>query len=218
MALRRERLSLLLASALAAASGCAHQSDRPGGNGAGGTGASPMANASPGILPPPDAIPGTFTVRQKIVAHSAHGGGSFEAVLQKEPGKLTLLGLTPYGARAFLLEQSAAGGVKVTSYMPRQLPFSPDFVLMDIHRVLDAWLGPPPAADGERGGTVRDEVVRERWAGRRLASRTFASAGDPARVITTISYQGTTPAGLPAKVSITNARFGYDLTIETLAM
>ena len=152
MALRREGLSLLVlaTSALAAASGCAHQGDRPGGSGAGGAGASTIpADASPGILPPPDAIPGTFTVRQKIVAHSAHGGGSFEAVLQKEPGKLTLLGLTPYGARAFLLEQSAAGGVKLTSYMPRQLPFSPDFVLMDIHRVLDAWLGPPPAADGE---------------------------------------------------------------------
>src|SRR3954470_380207 len=101
----------------------------------------PAGPPSPGILPPPDAIPGTFTVRQKIVARSTHGNGGFEAVLQKQPGRLTLLGLTPYGTRAFLLEQSATGGVKLTSYVPRQLPFSPDFILMDIHRVLDAWLG-----------------------------------------------------------------------------
>ncbi|HEY8926228.1 MAG TPA: DUF3261 domain-containing protein, partial [Polyangia bacterium] len=175
-------------------------------------------NASPGILPPPDDIPGTFTVRQKIVAHSAHGSGSFEAVLQKDPGKLTLLGFTPYGARAFLLEQSATGGVKLTSFIPRDLPFSPDFILMDIHRVLDAWLGPPPTAGGERSGIVRDEMVRERWSGGRLVSRSFAAAGNPAQVITTVTYEGATPAGVPAKVSIANARFGYDLTILTLPM
>lgn len=214
MALGREALWLvaLAASAAIAAGGCAHQTDEPG------TAASATAaGATPGILPPPDAVPGTFTVRQKIVAHSTHGSGGFEAVLQKEPGKLTLLGFTPYGARAFLLEQSAAG-VKMTSYIPRQLPFSPDFILMDIHRVLDAWLGPPPAADGERSGIVRDEIVRERWAAGHLARRTFAGANDPTRIVTTIDYQGSTPAGLPAKVTIANVRFGYDLTIETIAM
>ena len=146
------------------------------------------------------------------------GSGSFEAVLQKEPGKLSLLGFTPYGARAFLLEQSASAGVKLTSFVPRELPFSPDFILMDIHRVLDAWLGPPPAADGERAGTVHDERVHERWIGGHLATRTFAAANDPARAITTIEYEGVTPAGLPAKVSIANARFGYDLTITTVGM
>src|SRR6185312_13998901 len=52
-------------------------------------------------LPPPDSIPGEFAVRQKLNATSAKGGGSFEAVLQKTPGTLTLLGLTPYGSRAF---------------------------------------------------------------------------------------------------------------------
>jgi len=222
MSISREGHAFLVWATFAAAAwatGCGHQSGRVGGGGAGGAGAgSTAANTSPGILPPPDAIPGTFAVRQKIVARSAHGSGSFEAVLQKEPGKLTLLGFTPYGGRAFLLEQSAAGGVKLTSFIPRELPFSPDFILMDIHRVLDAWLGPPPTTDGERSGAVRDEVVRERWAGGRLTSRSFASASNPAQVITTVTYEGAAPAGVPAKVSIANARFGYDLTIVTLAM
>jgi hypothetical protein len=202
---------------MAMVGGCAHRGapTAAGPPGAAATGAPP----SPGILPPPDAIPGTFTVRQKIVARSTHGNGGFEGVLQKQPGRLTLLGLTPYGTRAFLLEQSAAGGVKLTSYIPRELPFSPEFIVMDIHRVLDEWLGARPTADGERGGTVRDEHVVERWKDGRLMSRTFAPTSDAAHPITTISYEPpATPGSLPARVSLANARFGYSLVIETLPM
>src|SRR5438552_11681336 len=73
---------LLWAAGVAA---CAHQAPPVGSPGA--PGASPAsAPVSPGILPPPDAIPGTFAVRQKIVARSKHGNGGFEAVLQKQPG------------------------------------------------------------------------------------------------------------------------------------
>src|SRR5450631_1477219 len=74
----------------AGAAACAHHgpaADSPGAS-------LPGAPPSPGILPTPDAIPGTFTVRQKIVARSKHGNGGFEGVLQKQPGRLTLLGLT----------------------------------------------------------------------------------------------------------------------------
>ena len=211
--------STILAIALATAAvaspfGCGHHGPPPGGapNGPG------MQGASPGVLPPPDAIPGPFAVRQKIVAKSRHGSGGFEAVLQKQPGRLTLLGLTPYGSRAFLLDQSAADGVKFTSYIPRELPFSPDFILMDIHRVLATWLGPPPAADGTRSGVVHDEQVTERWAGGRLVSRTFAPAADPQHPTTSIDYDGAGPAGLPAKVSLSNTRFGYSLVIESVPM
>lgn len=199
----------------AGAAACAHHGPAAGPPSASLPGAPP----SPGILPPPDAIPGTFTVRQKIIARSKHGNGGFEGVLQKQPGRLTLLGLTPYGSRAFLLEQSAAGGVKLTSYIPRELPFSPEFIVMDIHRVLDEWLGPRPTADGERAGTVHDERVVERWTGGRLTSRTFAPTSDPAHPITTISYETPgAPESVTARVSLANARFGYSLIIETLPM
>ena len=86
--------------------------------------------------------PGTFTLRQKLTATSPKGGGSFEAVLQKQPGTLTLVGLTPYGSRAFLLQQTK-GDVSFTKYIPRELPFAPTFLLLDIHRVLATWIGPP---------------------------------------------------------------------------
>ena len=125
-------------------------------------------------LPPPDAIPGEFAVRQKLTASSPKGGGSFEAVLQKMPGTLTLVGLTPYGSRAFLLRQTK-GDVQFTKYVPRDLPFPPTFMLLDIHRVLGTWLG-PPLPSGERGGQVGDESIRERWQNGNLIERTFDSA------------------------------------------
>jgi hypothetical protein len=167
-------------------------------------------------LPRPDAIPGTFTVRQKLTARSAHGGGSFEAVLQKRPGELLLVGLTPYGSRAFVLRQTDAD-VQFTSYIPRDLPFPPTFMLLDVHRVLDAWLG-PGLASGPRSGTVGAERVDERWRDGKLVERRFtrvaAVAGAP-RGDVTITYSGDGPAGLAALVTIENQRFGYTLTVES---
>jgi hypothetical protein len=170
-------------------------------------------------LPPPDAIPGAFAVRQKLNARSAHGGGGFEAVLQKKPGELVLVGLTPFGSRAFLLRQTAAD-VQFTSYISRELPFPPTYMLLDVHRVMDTWLAGPPPAEGERSGEVGSERVRERWRAGRLVERTFTpvdpAAKPPGNV--TITYQGEGPSGLAARVSLENARFGYSLTIESFPL
>jgi hypothetical protein len=203
-------LSLSLAVLLLALpAGCAHRRD---------AGRAPATIDAPQAkdLPPPDAIPGTFTVRQKLTARSGHGGGSFEAVLKKEPGLLTLVGLTPFGSRAFLLRQTAAE-VQFTSYLPRELPFSPAFMLLDIHRVMDAWLG-APLGSGERAGEVSGERIRERWREGRLIERTFTRvASDPPGEIK-IAYSGEGPGGLAALVTLENLRFGYSLKVETLAL
>ena len=166
-------------------------------------------------LPGPDAIPGTFAVRQKLTARSAHGGGSFEAVLQKKPGELLLVGLTPYGSRAFVLRQTARD-VQFTSYIPRELPFPPTFMLLDVHRVLDAWLG-PGLVTGARSGTVGAEHVDERWRDGRLVERRFTrvAAATAPRGDVTITYSGDGPAGLAALVTLDNQRFGYTLTVES---
>ena len=166
-------------------------------------------------LPPPDAIPGEFAVRQKLTASSPKGGGSFEAVLQKTPGTLTLVGLTPYGSRAFLLQQTK-GDVQFTKYVPRDMPFAPTFMLLDIHRVLDRWLGPPLAA-GERSGQVGDETIRERWQDGNLIERTFTTVKSNPPGTITISYAGTT-AGAPFATHITlrNARLDYRIDIDTV--
>jgi hypothetical protein len=191
------------------AAGCIHHETAP-----------PPRNAVPpptaAELPPPDAIPGAFAVRQKLTATSPQGGGSFEAVLQKQPGTLTLVGLTPYGSRAFLLQQTK-GDVQFTKYIPRDLPFPPTFMLLDIHRVLDRWLGPPLPA-GERSGRAGDETIHERWQDGRLVERTFTNpAAQPPGTIT-ISYAGTDTSGIPARISLQNARLDYRIDIETVPL
>jgi Protein of unknown function (DUF3261) len=207
--MKRRALTLFATLAFGSALGCGH--------------APPPAAAPPKAptaaeLPRPDAIPGTFTVRQKLVAQSAHGGGSFEAVLQKAPHKLTLLGLTPFGSRAFLLVQTD-DDVQFTSYIPRELPFAPTYLLLDVHRVLDTWLGPPLPA-GEREGQRGDERIHESWRDGKLVERTFTRprshpGGEPPGVIT-IAYVGDGPSGLAARVTLDNARFGYTIRIDTL--
>jgi hypothetical protein len=173
-----------------------------------------MAPPTAAELPPPDAIPGTFTLRQKLKATSPKGGGSFEAVLQKTPGTLALIGLTPYGSRAFLLQQTK-GDVQFTKYVPHEMPFAPTFMLLDIHRVLDHWLG-PPIADGERSGQVGDEMVHERWQGGRLMERTFTSAKAQPPGSITITYAGHDASGFAAHITLQNARLDYRIEIDTV--
>jgi uncharacterized protein DUF3261 len=193
-------------AALLAVAGCIHHTappERP-----------KMAPPSAAELPPPDAIPGAFSLRQKLNATSPKGGGSFEAVLQKAPGTLTLVGLTPYGSRAFLLQQTK-DDVQFTKYVPREMPFAPTFMLLDIHRVLDQWLGPPLAA-GERSGQVGDETIHERWQGGHLVERTFTNAKAQPPGTITITYAGHDASGMATHITLQNARLDYRITIETV--
>ena len=189
------------------AAGCAHHQAAPPAQGP------PPPTAAE--LPPPDSIPGTFTLRQKLTATSAKGGGSFEAVLQKQPGTLTLVGLTPYGSRAFLLQQTK-GDVQFTKYVPRDLPFAPTFLLLDIHRVLATWIG-PPLVTGDRSGQVGDETIHERWQNGKLIERTFATSAkaQPPGTIT-ITYAGYGASKIASHITLRNARLDYRVDIETV--
>ena len=171
-----------MAPVLVLAAACAHRCRRGGAN-------APIRRPRP-PTPRPEAIPGEFTVRQKLVAKSGHGGGSFEAVLQKKGGTLTMIGLTPYGGRAFLLQQTG-GDVQFTKYIPQELPFAPTFILLDVHRVWDAWLG-APLATGDRLGVVAGEKISERWRDGRLVERRFVQAdrGQPGEIVVTYGAPG----------------------------
>ena len=195
--------------AVAALGGCAHQQTAPAKQGP------PPPTAAE--LPPPDSIPGTFALRQKLTATSPKGGGSFEAVLQRQPGTLTLVGLTPYGSRAFLLQQTK-GDVSFTKYVPRDLPFAPTFLLLDIHRVLATWIG-PPLVTGGRSGQVGDETIHERWQDGKLVERTFTNAKAQPPGTITITYAGygaSNVANIATHITLRNARLDYRVDIETV--
>jgi hypothetical protein len=174
-------------------------------------------------LPLPDRIPGDLTLRQKLTAQSTQGGGTFETILQKRPDLLRVLGLTPFGTRAFLLEQRGHQ-VTFTSYIPRDLPFPPTFMLLDIHRVFDVWLAGPPPTDGDRSGTVGDEQISERWQAGRLVQRIFnrsrnLTPAQPASTVT-ITYTGqvqpNASPGVAADIVLANDHFGYRLSIHNV--
>ncbi|MEO8214432.1 MAG: hypothetical protein ABI560_14625, partial [Myxococcales bacterium] len=82
------------------------------------------------------------------------------------------------------------------------------------------WLAQAGAlADGRHAAVMRAESVREQWREGRLIERSFSAVGHEADgAMTTITYEGVGPAGLAAHVTLTNRRFGYTLSVETLPL
>ena len=78
-------------------------------------------------------------------------------------------------------------------------------------------------AEGERDGVRRAELIHERWHGGRLVERTFSRVGGAATAderpgAIAITYAGEGPSGLAAHITLRNARLGYQLGIETVAL
>jgi hypothetical protein len=169
-----------------------------------------------GSLVPTGDIRGSFLYRQRVTAQRPGHEVSFEAVLQKQGETLTMLGLTPFGTRAFVLQQRGVA-VEFTSYLPGELPFPPRYILLDLHRTLFVTLGPAPA-DGERSAVREGENVREVWRGGRLIERHYTRVdGNPAGSVDVRYDGGMVGHEPPDTVVYRNGWFGYTLTITTLA-
>lgn len=177
----------------------------------------PPLRAYPGTLRRTSEIPGAFLMRQRVVAHYPGRDLSFDAVLQKQGDTLTLLGLTPFGTRAFVMQQR---GVEVTFHatLPMELPFPPRNMLLDIHRT---FFGPdrrPAPVDGERAFVADGEEVRETWRAGRLRTRSYRRLdGDPPGLIEVNYGDGMLGRAAPRVIELRNGWFGYALTITTLA-
>jgi hypothetical protein len=156
--------------------------------------------------------------RQKIVATYGDRSSSFDAVLQKRGDELTLLGLTPFGSRAFVLRQRGTE-VSFESFVPQTLPFPPRYILIDVERVFFQWIGADVAAapDGEREGVRAGEIVKERWKEGRLLRRTFqrVDGRPPGEIV--VEYDGGMAADgtPPTHVAFRNGWYGYRLEIAT---
>ena len=184
---------------------CAHRSPPP----------PTPARDYPGALVIPSQVPVDFLAQQSVEARYGDRSVHFSAALQKRGDTLTLLGLTPFGTRAFLLEQR---GVEVTftPYLSRDLPFPPKNILVDVQRAYFIGLPGAPLPDGEHLGVRDGEEVRERWSAGRLVERRFRRlAADPPGEIVIAYEPGMIASVPPATVRFHNGWFGYDLVIET---
>jgi hypothetical protein len=167
----------------------------------------------PGALVPPSALGADFMLRQKISATFGESKEiSFEAVLQKVGDQLTLIGLTPFGSRAFLLQQKGTE-IEFTNYVDKELPFPPKYILLDIQRTLRI---EQARADGTHELRDAEEHVRETWKDGRIVERRIRRLDDKPPGELVIVYEGGMPPGEPPPtMHFDNGWFGYRLTIET---
>jgi hypothetical protein len=185
--------------------------------------APPAAAPGPAYQGPlfdPAQAPADFLDRQKVVATYGEERRSFDAVLQKHGEELTLLGLTPFGTRAFVVTQNGAE-VSFQTFVGETFPFPPRYVLIDVQRVFYAPAGLAGAAlpEGNRHAAISGELVTEAWHEGRLVQRTFVRADSTPPGAITVEYEGGMgPDGTPPRhVVFTNGWYGYRLDITTLS-
>lgn len=171
----------------------------------------------PGTLRAPDTMGPDVQWRQRVTAQWGESRKeSFEAVLSKADAELLLVGLSPMGQPGFVVRY-AGENVEFENKSPRELPFPPRYIVLDVQRTFFPWIAGAPPKEGERTESVDGEVVKERWADGHLQSRTFEREdGQPAGVIA-IEYEGwEAGADAPRRAVLDNGWFGYRLTIETV--
>jgi len=160
---------------------------------------------------------GDFLARQTLVGRLGEREIHGHVVLQKRGSELTLIGLTPFGSKAFVIQQDARG-VRSQTIMTGALPSPPEFMLLDVHRALFMGLSPRPGADGERRGTRAGEKIVETWQGGRLLTRTFKRRDRRPKGTITIEYVGGMAGEqAPARIVVDNGWFGYKVEISTVS-
>lgn len=186
--------------------------------------ARPVPTDYPGTLAPPSELrtPGladAFALEQRVRSSSAAGEYEFRAVLQKLEDSVVVVGLGPHGGRGFVLTQRGGDDddIEFESHLPRELPFPPRYMLLDIHRAFFKGLG-NDLPDGEHSDEKDGEIITERWEQGLLRERSFRRAsGEPEGVIRITYEPGLGGDGPPRELTLENGWFGYTLTITTLS-
>jgi len=173
----------------------------------------------PGELRQPEALGKDLLWQQRVTASWGEGEErGFDAAVQKQGAKLTVIGMSPLGQAGFVLIQDATG-VTFENHTDMHLPFPARFVLLDVQRTFFPWLpsvGTPAA--GERTGIVAGEQVVEVHAAGRLVERRFTRLdGKPAGTIVVRYEWPDTDAGriAPRRAVLDNGWFGYRMTVDT---
>jgi hypothetical protein len=107
--------------------------------------------------------------------------------------------------------------VAVQKFISQRLPFSPRYVLYDIHRVYFRSISSSPLSDGTHQIQNHGETITERWADGQLRERRFSRIDQQPAGEIRIRYFGKWKTRQPpSKIEYENRWFGYRLTIHTL--
>lgn len=167
-------------------------------------------------LRPPTALRYDFMWRQRVTASWPDGQRSFEAVLQKRDGELSMLGMSAMGLPGFVLTLHADGALDVQNRTGQRLPFEPSYILADVERVFFPWLEPvAPGFSGEQEGELSGQTVRERYANGRLLWREFRRSASKDGAKVRIDYRFAQQGDAPIRVVLDNGYYKYKLEIET---
>ena len=162
------------------------------------------------------AARGDFLTRQALVGRYGERTFHGEVVVQKQGQAVTLIGVTPFGGKAFVVQQDAQG-VRGQEFMKGTLPFPPEFMLLDVHRSLFMGLS-EGTGDGVRRGERAGEAIAETWQGGRVMKREFRRLDRKPRGTITVTYDGGMAGEQPPKVMrLDNGWFGYSVEITTLS-
>jgi hypothetical protein len=166
------------------------------------------------VLKPTAELGRSFMAQQRLTGRYGDKEFAMDVVLQLAGGKLTLIGLTPFGTRAFVLEQQGTE-VKLEKFIDREVPVDPRYVLDDIHRVFFRSL----AEANPDGSTTREESgeqVSELRSGGVLKERRFRRLdGKPAGELV-VTFEGPPAPVVAPHVTLVNGWFGYTLRVDTL--
>jgi hypothetical protein len=152
-----------------------------------------------------------FVVEQRLKGTYGQREFTVDCVVQFAGNKVTVVGLTPFGTRAFAIEQV---GTRVTfqKFIDRELPIEPADVLYDVHRVFFRALA--GQGDGVRESPDASDLVRETWQDGHLVERRFQSLEGPVSNLVVVTFEGAPAPVIAPIVRLTNAAYGYTLELE----
>jgi hypothetical protein len=174
----------------------------------------------PGVLADPVTLPHDFMVRQHLEIRTERDGkpveAELDAVVQKQGDTLLVLGFGPMDVKAFTLTHKG-DQIEFAQFVGPALPFSPRYIVVDIHRVFFKRL-PAPAEANHSGvitGELDGEHVEETWRDGEVRERVFTRPGSELRGAVRVELgAGCGPDRCePASVALHNEWFGYTLAI-----
>lgn len=155
-------------------------------------------------------------LEQRLTGQVGGKESSLRCVLQLTGGVLTVVGLTPFGSRAFVLTQTGTD-YELEKFVDQPLPFDPRHVLVDVQRVLFRRVvsHKQRAADGTHESVENGERIREQWQAGRVVQRTFVAADGT--TLASVTFDGPADPVVAQRVELHDAHFGYTLVLETVA-